>query len=91
MERLPETIDAEGLLLRRWRVDDTEVLHRAVGQSLDHLRPWMGWTGLEIGYWTHAGFLRQGIATRVAAALGETPDTPEAPAKLGIDCAWRLE
>jgi ribosomal-protein-serine acetyltransferase len=176
VERLPETIDAEGLLLRRWRVEDAEALNRAVAESLEHLRPWMGWTAqeplsmqkrrdlivewereweaggdctigvfregevvggcglhrrrgpstLELGYWTHVDFLRQGIATRVAAALGEaalavpgieqveihhdraneasaavprrlgyefageTPDQPEAPAEIGIDCTWRL-
>jgi ribosomal-protein-serine acetyltransferase len=174
---LPETIEAEGLLLRRWRVEDAEVLHRAIEVSVEHLRPWMGWTTqepmsmearrdliagwerewraggdctigvfrdgevvggcgmhrrrgpetLEIGYWTHVDFLRQGIALRVAAALtetalsvpgierveihhdranersaavprrlgyefiGETPDEPEAPAEVGIDCTWRIE
>jgi ribosomal-protein-serine acetyltransferase len=33
-------------------------LHRRIGAG-----------GLEIGYWTHAAFLRQGVATRVAHAL----------------------
>jgi ribosomal-protein-serine acetyltransferase len=33
-------------------------LHRRIGAD-----------GLEIGYWTHAGFLRRGVATRAAHAL----------------------
>ncbi|HEX5608607.1 MAG TPA: GNAT family N-acetyltransferase [Solirubrobacterales bacterium] len=174
MERLPETIDADGLLLRRWRVEDAEALGRAIEENLEHLRPWMGWIAqeplqvaarrdliaewereweaggdsiigvfregavlgscglhrrhgpstLDIGYWIRVDFLRQGIATRVAATLtetalavpgidrveihhdranersaavprklgytfgGETPDEPEAPAEIGIDCTW---
>ena len=38
---LPERIEGEGLLLRRWLVDDAEKLARAVAESHDHLRPWM--------------------------------------------------
>ena len=40
---LPEQVEGEGLLLRRWRVADAEALARAVMESEDHLRPWMGW------------------------------------------------
>src|SRR5437588_7054280 len=41
---LPERIQgAEGLLLRRWAVDDAEGLGQAVAESLEHLRPWMSW------------------------------------------------
>lgn len=35
-------------------------LHRRVGPN-----------GLELGYWSHGSFLRQGLATKVAAALTE--------------------
>lgn len=177
MDRLPEKIEAEGLLLRRWTPADAEALARAVEENVEHLRPWMRWAAeeprsvqgrrallttwerewegggdaylgvfldgtvagscglhrrrgpraLEIGYWTHVSFLRRGVAMRVAAALvdgafsvpgiewveihhdkanvasaavarglgfrcvGERPDTPEAPAEVGIDCAWRVE
>lgn len=117
---LPERIDGpDGLLLRRWEVEDSEPLGRAIAESVEHLRPWMAWaaheplpverrrelieewnrgwadggdvvlgifldgqvvggtglhrrigpSGLEIGYWIHAGFLRQGLATRTAARL----------------------
>jgi ribosomal-protein-serine acetyltransferase len=116
---LPERIEGDGLLLRRWLVDDAELQHRAVAESIDHLRPFMAWIAheplpleqrrrmlaewerdwtqggdvalailvgdrvagsaglhrrggpdmLEIGYWTHPAFLRQGIATKTARLL----------------------
>jgi RimJ/RimL family protein N-acetyltransferase len=177
MIRLPERIDADGLELRRWTIDDAGSLQGAVLASAEHLRPWMAWmaaepielearrglidrwqheweaggdsvlgiyvdgtvagsTGLhrrrgphtlEIGYWVHIDFLRRGLARKVAATLteaalalpgieaveihhdkanqvsgripralgyhflGETADTPEAPAEVGIDCAWRFK
>src|SRR3954453_3756916 len=40
---LPERIDGDGLLLRRWRVSDAEALGRALDENDDHLRPWMAW------------------------------------------------
>jgi ribosomal-protein-serine acetyltransferase len=43
VSRLPERIEAAGLLLRRWQVDDAEVLQQAIAESADHLRPWMRW------------------------------------------------
>jgi len=45
--RLPESVATPRLTLRRWTVDDTDVLARAVEESLDHLRPWMSWTADE--------------------------------------------
>lgn len=121
MDRLPERIEAERLLLRRWLIEDGEIQQRAVETSIEHLRPWMPWmaaepqsladrrlmlarwereweeggdsllgvfldgevagscglhrrrgpTTLEIGYWIHPGFLRQGLATRATAMLTE--------------------
>jgi ribosomal-protein-serine acetyltransferase len=38
---LPDRIKGEGVLLRRWRVDEAEALGRAVRESEDHLRPWL--------------------------------------------------
>jgi ribosomal-protein-serine acetyltransferase len=32
-----------GLELRHWREDDAAALNRAVGESVEHLRPWMPW------------------------------------------------
>jgi len=48
MSRLPEWIEGEGVLLRRWRVEDAELQHRAVAESLEHLRPWMPWVAHEM-------------------------------------------
>lgn len=47
MERLPAQVSTERLLLRRWLVDDVPALDRAIGASLDHLRPWMAFAALE--------------------------------------------
>jgi ribosomal-protein-serine acetyltransferase len=41
--RLPERIEGDGLVLRRWRTGDAELLHDAVVDSVEHLRPWMPW------------------------------------------------
>lgn len=175
--RLPERLETDGLVLRRWTIDDASALQRAVAESEEHLRPWMPWmaaepielearralidrwqheweaggdavlgvfvegevagsTGLhrrrgphalEIGYWIHVDFLRRGLGRQVAGSLtetalalpgidaveihhdkanqisaripsslgfrflGETPDTPEAPAEVGVDWGWRIE
>jgi RimJ/RimL family protein N-acetyltransferase len=47
MERLPERVEADGLLLRRWTVDDAEALERVVTENVEHLRPWMPWVADE--------------------------------------------
>jgi RimJ/RimL family protein N-acetyltransferase len=47
MERLPERIEADGLLLRRWTVDDAASLARVVAENDEHLRPWMPWMAQE--------------------------------------------
>lgn len=39
----PERLDAGTILLRRARPEDAAALAEAVGESLDHLRPWMPW------------------------------------------------
>jgi hypothetical protein len=41
--RLPERIEGDGLVLRRWREEDAGLLHEAVVDSVEHLRPWMPW------------------------------------------------
>ncbi len=43
----PETIPAGPLVLRRARPEHAGVIAVAVGESLDHLRPWMPWATLE--------------------------------------------
>jgi len=47
MDRLPDRIEADGLLLRRWTVDDAEALGRLVTENAEHLRPWMPWMAEE--------------------------------------------
>jgi ribosomal-protein-serine acetyltransferase len=44
---LPERIEEEGLLLRRWLVSDAEALHAAIAESVAHLRPWVTWVDNE--------------------------------------------
>jgi RimJ/RimL family protein N-acetyltransferase len=39
----PERIEIDGATLRRFRVEDADALALAVGESLEHLRPWMPW------------------------------------------------
>lgn len=36
-----ETLTGDGVTLRRWRIEDAALVHRAVNESLDHLAPWM--------------------------------------------------
>lgn len=44
---LPELIEGDGLVLRRWRAADAELLAVAVAESIEHLRPWMPWIAQE--------------------------------------------
>src|SRR5437899_1174025 len=39
----PDEIDTPRARLRRWRVEDAELLVRLVTDNLEHLRPWMPW------------------------------------------------
>jgi RimJ/RimL family protein N-acetyltransferase len=36
-------IEADAVVLERWRAEDATALLAAVSESLDHLRPWMAW------------------------------------------------
>jgi RimJ/RimL family protein N-acetyltransferase len=36
-------IDADAVVLERWRAGDAAALLTAVSESVDHLRPWMAW------------------------------------------------
>ena len=45
---LPDRIvGPNDLVVRRWVVDDAEVLGQAVAESAEHLRPWMSWMAEE--------------------------------------------
>jgi len=41
--RLPERMQSDDLLVRRWVPGDADELQRALAESADHLRPWMTW------------------------------------------------
>jgi predicted N-acetyltransferase YhbS/RimJ/RimL family protein N-acetyltransferase len=47
VERLPERVETERLLLRHWTVGDVPALAEAITRSVDHLRPWMPWIAFE--------------------------------------------
>jgi RimJ/RimL family protein N-acetyltransferase len=41
--RPPTRIETERLLLRPWRIDDAPLLHTALTESVEHLKPWIPW------------------------------------------------
>ena len=45
--RLPERLEGDGLVLRRWLLADAERLHAAIARNVSHLRPWLAWAALE--------------------------------------------
>lgn len=47
MERLPDLVEHDGLVLRRWTEDEAETLEAVVTANLDHLRPYMPWIAFE--------------------------------------------
>jgi RimJ/RimL family protein N-acetyltransferase len=44
---LPEIVTSARLTLRLWRLDEVDLLSRAVSESLEHLRPCMSWAATE--------------------------------------------
>jgi ribosomal-protein-serine acetyltransferase len=72
----PLPLDRRTAMMDEWERDWAQGGDVVLGAFLDgriaggcglHRR--IGADGLEIGYWTHAAFLRRGVATRVAHAL----------------------
>ena len=72
----PLPLDRRKAMIDEWERDWVQGGDVVLGVFLDgriaggcglHRR--IGADGLEIGYWTHAAFLRRGVATRVAQAL----------------------
>lgn len=45
--RLPERIEAEDLVIRRWTAGNVDGMTNLIVGSLDHLRPWMAWAKSE--------------------------------------------
>jgi ribosomal-protein-serine acetyltransferase len=44
---LPERMENDGLVLRRWVLGDAEALHAVVAESASYLRPWVTWVDEE--------------------------------------------
>lgn len=47
VQRLPETMPAPRLVVRRWEPDDAPLLVTAIAENIEHLRPWMPWIAAE--------------------------------------------
>jgi RimJ/RimL family protein N-acetyltransferase len=47
MDRLPDSLETDRLLLRTWTEADADSLAQAVAESLDELLAWMPWAALE--------------------------------------------
>lgn len=59
MTVLPDLVVCPRLLLRRWEVSDAALLSDAIGQSIEHLRPWMPWVAHEpLSIEERAGLIR---------------------------------
>ena len=78
---LPERMEDDGLLLRRWGLADAEALAATVAESASHLRPWVTWVDEEP---TSIEGWRMFIAERER----EWQDGG-APADSGTDLIWR--
>jgi len=55
--RPAEELVSGDVRLRRWRVADVGELHRAINESLPHLRPWMPWAAGDYDHAAAAAFL----------------------------------
>jgi hypothetical protein len=64
LSRPPERIDAGPVVLSRNTVDDAETVADAIGQSLDHLRPWMPWASEENATVEHQAARLAGVTAR---------------------------
>ncbi len=47
LNKVAYRIQTERLVIRCWDPKDAPLLQKAIGESLDHLRPWMPWTNHE--------------------------------------------
>ncbi|MDB5067033.1 MAG: Acetyltransferase, partial [Chloroflexi bacterium] len=50
-------IDADAVVLERWRAGDAAALLTAVSESVDHLRPWMAWAAAPPTLASSVGFI----------------------------------
>ncbi len=94
----PQSVEAKAAQLRRWRsrfdrdedfvygVFDLEEKHVLGGCGL-HTR--LGDYALEIGYWIHANFINQGLATELSAALTKVAFEIHGVRRVEIHCEPR--
>src|SRR4051794_31266529 len=47
MTRLPDHVETQRLVVRRWEPVDAPALGVAIAESVEHLRPWMPWAAGE--------------------------------------------
>jgi len=47
VERLPKIVEEDDFVVRVWQPEDAEMLHEAVVESTEHLRPWHDWIAQE--------------------------------------------
>lgn len=94
--QLPEVVDAGPVELRRLADDDAPALARAVGESLEHLRPWMPWaTPVAATPAAQASHVAQSISNWEAATdfeyvLRAASDGPSGPIVGGIGAHGRI-
>src|SRR3954465_872103 len=48
MDRPPERIEVNAILLRRLNLEDVPALTASINECLDHLRPWMPWARVTV-------------------------------------------
>jgi len=92
MERPADGLNRDGVVLRRWRVDEAGALHRAVAESFDHLVPWMPWAVADyaerdaLEYLVraeHEWATGEAFAYRIVAADGVTAGSCSLMARIG--------
>jgi RimJ/RimL family protein N-acetyltransferase len=79
---LPERMEDDGLVVRRWVVGDAESLHTVMAESAAHLRPWVAWADQEAAM--------SPADRRVLIAKGERERQGGGPVLLGMFVGERI-
>ncbi|MEZ0096298.1 hypothetical protein [Streptacidiphilus sp. EB129] len=101
---VPERIETDSLVLRRWEPDDLDARYRAIAASFRHLHPWMEWateppTGQEHRErfhcalrWPQANVRSAAVPRRLGYRLDRIEgDGVKAPAESGRGMVWIKE
>jgi hypothetical protein len=89
---LPERMEDDGLVLRRWVVGDAEALHAVIAESASRLRPALALPDVRAVEIRHdkANAASSAVPRRLGYTLvGEAPNRAPAPADSGTDLVWR--